>query len=44
MEKNFLENRVLETDPYIGKPLRGALIDKWSLRIGDFRVIYDKRK
>jgi mRNA interferase RelE/StbE len=32
--------RNLETNPYIGKPLRGELSGKWSLRIGDFRIIY----
>ena len=32
--------RLLETDPYVGKPLRGALTDKWSLRNGDYRIIY----
>jgi mRNA-degrading endonuclease RelE of RelBE toxin-antitoxin system len=31
---------LLETDPYVGKPLRGDLADKWSLRNGDYRVIY----
>ena len=32
--------RLLETDPYVGKPLRGDLADKWSLRNGDYRIIY----
>ena len=27
-------------DPYLGKPLRGELSGKWSLRMGDYRVIY----
>jgi mRNA interferase RelE/StbE len=32
--------RILQTDPYVGKPLRGDLASKWSLRSGDYRVIY----
>ena len=32
--------RLLETDPYVGKPLRGNLAGKWSIRSGDYRVIY----
>jgi len=32
--------RSLETNPYNGKPLRGELSAKWSLRIGDYRIIY----
>jgi len=32
--------RRLKTDPYLGKALRGELSGKWSLRIGDYRVIY----
>ena len=32
--------RVLETDPYAGKQLHGELRGKYSLRIGDYRVIY----
>jgi len=32
--------RNLENDPYIGRPLRGELSGKHSLRIGDYRVIY----
>ena len=31
---------MLETDPYVGKPLRGNLAGKWSIRSGDYRVIY----
>jgi len=30
----------LEKEPFLGKPLRGELSGKWSLRIGDYRVIY----
>jgi mRNA interferase RelE/StbE len=30
----------LETDPALGKPLRGNLSGKWSIRIGDYRIIY----
>ncbi|MFQ5820952.1 MAG: type II toxin-antitoxin system RelE/ParE family toxin [Candidatus Heimdallarchaeota archaeon] len=32
--------RTLETDPHLGKLLRGELSSKRSLRIGDYRVIY----
>jgi mRNA interferase RelE/StbE len=32
--------RTLEINPYMGKPLRGELAGRWSLRIGDYRVIY----
>jgi len=30
----------------LGKPIRGELSGKWSLRIGDYRVIYiiDERR
>lgn len=24
----------------MGKPLKGELSDKWSLRVGDYRIIY----
>ena len=30
----------LENDPHLGKPLRGDLLGKWSLRIGEYRIIY----
>jgi mRNA interferase RelE/StbE len=32
--------RNLEVNPHLGKPLRGDLSGKWSLRIGDYRIIY----
>jgi mRNA interferase RelE/StbE len=32
--------RKLETDPRMGKNLRGNLRGKWSIRNGDYRVIY----
>ena len=31
---------MLETNAYAGKPLRGDLAGKWSLRTGDYRIIY----
>ena len=31
----------LVTQPYIGKPLTGNKRGSYSLRVGDFRVIYD---
>ena len=30
----------LEDDPRAGKPLKGQLSGRWSLRVGDIRVIY----
>jgi len=30
----------LESNPRLGKPLRGALTGKWSLRAGNYRLIY----
>ena len=33
--------RTLETNPYAGKPLRGDLTGKWSLRSGNYRTIYE---
>ncbi|MHA1651696.1 MAG: type II toxin-antitoxin system RelE family toxin [Candidatus Helarchaeota archaeon] len=32
--------RKLAINPLIGKPLRGELIGKWSLRVGNYRIIY----
>jgi len=32
--------RKLEENPFLGKPLRGDLVGKWSIRVGDYRVIY----
>lgn len=32
--------RELKINPYMGKPLRGYLLGKWSLRVGDYRIIY----
>lgn len=32
--------RSLQVNPHLGKPLRGELSGKWSLRIGDYRIIY----
>ena len=36
--------KTLETDPYAGKPLKGALIGLFSLRQGEYRVIYNLSK
>ncbi|MGD0450524.1 MAG: type II toxin-antitoxin system RelE/ParE family toxin [Candidatus Bathyarchaeia archaeon] len=33
--------KMLETDPCGSKPLRGNLAGKWSLRVGDYRIIYE---
>lgn len=32
--------RNLETNHHLGKSLRGELSGKWSLRIGDYRIVY----
>jgi mRNA-degrading endonuclease RelE of RelBE toxin-antitoxin system len=32
---------MLEIDPYVGKPLRENLAGKWSLRVSDYRIIYE---
>jgi len=34
----------LSDNPELGKPLVGKLAGLWSLRIGDYRVIYQIRK
>ena len=34
----------LENNPELGKPLTGKLAGLWSLRIGDYRTIYQIRK
>jgi len=34
------EGNVLRTNPYTGKPLRGEWKGVFSLRIGDYRVLY----
>ncbi len=33
-----------ENNPELGKPLTGKLAGLWSLRIGDYRAIYQIRK
>jgi len=33
----------LAIDPKMGKPLVGPLKGKWSLRVGEYRVIYEIR-
>lgn len=30
----------LSKNPHIGKKLKGALEGEWSIRIGDYRIIY----
>jgi len=32
--------RQLGDDPRLGKPLRGELSGKWSLRAGEYRIVY----
>jgi len=32
--------RILESQPYAGKRLRGGLEGSYSLRVGDYRIIY----
>ncbi len=40
MERVARRIDALTQQPYLGKPLKGRLKDKRSLRVGDFRVIY----
>ncbi len=40
MERVARRIDALVQQPYLGKPLKGRLKDKRSLRVGDFRVIY----
>jgi mRNA interferase RelE/StbE len=35
--------KVLADDPRLGKPLVGPLKGKWSLRVGEYRIIYELR-
>jgi len=37
------EIKVLKTDPYAGKPLRGQWKGVYSLRIGDYQILYQVR-
>lgn len=32
---------VLANQPTLGKPLVGPLKGKWSLRVGDYRILYE---
>lgn len=36
--------KALSGDPWLGKPLKGRLKDLWSLRIGEYRVLYQVLK
>ncbi|MEM2994457.1 MAG: type II toxin-antitoxin system RelE/ParE family toxin [Candidatus Bathyarchaeia archaeon] len=38
------EINILKTNPYVGKPLRGEWKGVYSLRIGDYRVLYQIKK
>lgn len=35
---------ILNTNPYAGKPLRGEWKGVYSLRIGDYRILYQIRR
>ncbi len=35
--------KLLEQNPFLGKPLIGELVGAWTLRIGKYRVIYQIR-
>lgn len=43
-EKLTAKIRSLSSDPKAGKPLVGPLKGKWSLRVGDYRIIYEPGK
>ena len=32
--------RKMKSDPYLGKPLKGQLLGKYSYRLGDYRIVY----
>jgi len=38
------EINILKTNPYVGKPLRSEWKGIYSLRIGDYRVLYQIKK
>jgi mRNA interferase RelE/StbE len=38
------EINILKANPYVGKPLRGEWKGIYSLRIGDYRVLYQIKK
>ena len=38
--KSAIENRLAHAPQDYGKPLRGVLQRLWSLRVGDYRIIY----
>ena len=40
-QKIVAKIRSLSENPHAGKPLVGPLKGKWSLRVGDWRVIYE---
>ncbi|MFH1564148.1 MAG: type II toxin-antitoxin system RelE/ParE family toxin [Nitrospirota bacterium] len=42
--KSGIENRLLKEPALYGKPLRYSLKSLWSLRIGDYRVVYKIEK
>ena len=39
-----IQNRLTTAPPLYGKPLRGELLNLWSLRVDDYRVIYKMKK
>lgn len=42
--KDAITNRLGNAPQDYGKPLRGELKSVWSLRVGDYRVIYQLRE
>ncbi|HEY4675192.1 MAG TPA: type II toxin-antitoxin system RelE/ParE family toxin [Candidatus Bathyarchaeia archaeon] len=38
------EINCLKIDPYVGKPLRGEWKGVYSLRVGDYRVLYQIKR
>ena len=43
-EKVVAKIRTLAEDPKAGKPLVGPLKGTWSLRVGDYRILYEVGK
>ncbi len=45
LERRFLENiDSLAQDPMLGKPLKGQLRGQFSLRFGNYRIVYEVDK
>jgi mRNA interferase RelE/StbE len=43
-DKMVAKIKALEQEPTLGKPLVGPLRGRWSLRVGEYRAIYETGK